>query len=480
MRGSVTVYLTLTFCVLISLLYALFFSVRISAGRAQAANSADQAVYSLFARYDRSLMEKYGLFFIHAGSGGGELDLGACIREIEDAADHLLCPNDGLPFLKGKNLLRLERKSCSVTGCLLATDCGGAAFASQAEQAVKDTCGTACISRLKEILAGSGDSERQGKDLLEQSRSTSYTELKQESEAVRQELLEEGVIVSEPEVPGWFVNPIPFFSELRRRAVLDIVAPEGVSAKEADTSQFVSGRALSSGFGIVPEQKGGRSAAFLTFLTRNFSSYDAPSENSALMYQMEYILCGRSSDMANMKEVVRRLMVLREAANIACIYRDSRLQEELSAVSGLISAILMLPEAEGAVRLLLAAGWAYAESLADVRALFLDKKVALVKSGDYWQTDLLRIPQFFSELDGLTVNDPQGLNYEEYLGILLLKNGRNSIMRAMDMAESEIRGSGSDTFRLDHCIGALDTEMDICAEGQVNFTVKKSLSYEDM
>ena len=140
----------------------------------------------------------------------------------------------------------------------------------------------------------------------------------------------------------------------------------------------------------------------------------------------------------------------------------------------------MLPEAEGAVRLLLAAGWAYAESLADVRALFLDKKVALVKSGDYWQTDLLRIPQFFSELDGLTVNDPQGLNYEEYLGVLLLKNGRNSIMRAMDMAESEIRGSGSDTFRLDHCIGALDTEMDICAEGQVNFTVKKSLSYEDM
>ena len=484
LRGSVTVYLALTFCVLSSLMFALIFSVKVNAGRMQAANSIDQAMYSLFAKYDQRLEAKYGLFFIDAGGGQGGPDLAACISEIEDASDRLLCPNDGLPFLKGMNLLRLERLRCSVTGCLLATDAGGAAFASQAEQAVLDTCGIRSISRLKELLAGFSETGESGKELLKRSGETSYSDIREESGRVKRELAEqaaeEGTEVPEVLPPPGFVNPIPYLQDLMSRSVLDIAAPEGVSAKEADLSLFVSGRTLSAGFGIQPGRKAGRSQAFRTFLMKNFSNYDVPSENSALMYQLEYILCGKNSDLANMKEVVKRLMAVREAANIACIYRDPRLTEEVSSIASIIAAVLLVPEAEEAIRLLLAAGWAYAESIADIRALFLDKRVSLIKSGDYWQTDLSRITEFSGDLDSLTVTDPYGLNYEEYLGILLLKNGKNAVARAMDMAESEIRGEGREDFRLDHCIAALDTETEILSEGKVRFRVRKSLSYEDL
>ena len=65
--GSITVYLALTLAVMVSLILASITSVKIRAGRMQAANAMDQAMYSLFAKYDRQLDETYALFFLDAG-----------------------------------------------------------------------------------------------------------------------------------------------------------------------------------------------------------------------------------------------------------------------------------------------------------------------------------------------------------------------------------------------------------------------------
>ena len=58
-KGSITVFLALTLSVLVVLVSALLESVRVSCGRAHVLNGADVGLYSLFAQYDRELLESY-------------------------------------------------------------------------------------------------------------------------------------------------------------------------------------------------------------------------------------------------------------------------------------------------------------------------------------------------------------------------------------------------------------------------------------
>lgn len=61
-KGSMTCAMSLLLLVIISLLAACIQSSRVSCARAQAANAIGAAMYSLFAQYDRDLLEDYHLF----------------------------------------------------------------------------------------------------------------------------------------------------------------------------------------------------------------------------------------------------------------------------------------------------------------------------------------------------------------------------------------------------------------------------------
>ncbi|MDO4620827.1 MAG: DUF5702 domain-containing protein [Lachnospiraceae bacterium] len=480
--GSITVYLALVFSVMVSLVYGLLLSVKVSAGRMQAANAADQSIYSLFAHFDRQAAEDFGLFFIWTGRSSGGPDPGACIRELEDASDYLLDPNKGRVFFKGSAVLKLQRESCAVTGYTLLTDAGGAPFRRQAEQAVKDTFGISALSRLQELAAGTKDTEEQGKQLLEASGKESFDQLQAEADEARkrreQEAEEAGTEVTEPAVPEGFSNPLPFLRQLMKEAVLDIAAPEGVSDKKTQSSLLVSGRTLSRGVGVINAECGSSDLYLKSFIHRNFSSYKKAAADTGLAYQKEYILCGKESDLENMKETVHRLMLMREAANIAGIYRDEVLSGILSKNASLIASVMGIPAASAAIKLLLASGWAYAESVVDIRALFMGKRVSLIKTSSSWQTGLDQIRNIRSGIDSLTKDTEGGLRYDDYLGMLLVASGDDLTMRTMDMLEMVLQGKDRGSFRLDSCMTALAAEMKVRSEGKVSFTVKTEMDYD--
>ncbi len=487
--GSITVYLALTLAVMVSLILASITSVKIRAGRMQAANAMDQAMYSLFAKYDRQLDETYALFFLDAGSASGGLDFAACVDELEDAADYLLRPNRGRRLFGGRNLLHLTRDSCSLTGCTLATDAGGAAFRAEAVQAVKDTGGLALIRRLRERKKAAGKRQKAGREYLRGAQKKSYGSLTQQAaekrrkeEERRAALAAEGVETEAepPALPEGFMNPIPMLEQLTSASVLDLVAPDGVSAKKADPGDLVSGRSLGKGFGVMRADTGGSELAFKAYLLDHYRTYRNPSVHSVLSYQLEYILCGKSSDLDNMKETVRYLMLNREADNIACLYANPSLSRSLSRTADLIGLSLGVPELAPAFKLVLAGLWAYAESVVDLRCLLTGGRVSLMKQAAYWQTAPDSLIGAGADLDGLVKSDPSGLDYEEYLGIILLERQGSLVMRAMDMTEAEIRGNGNPGFRMDHCIYALSAEMKVCAEKRTTFPVSRSLCYGDL
>ena len=74
-KGSMTCTMCLLLLVLLSLLGACIRSSRVSAGRVQAVNAMDTAIYSLFAQYDRDLLKDYHLFFLDGGYGENSINL---------------------------------------------------------------------------------------------------------------------------------------------------------------------------------------------------------------------------------------------------------------------------------------------------------------------------------------------------------------------------------------------------------------------
>ena len=133
---------------LLPLVLGAIVSVKVSAGRMQAANSVDQAMFSLFAHYDRQLARDYGLYFLNAGSEGSDVDLYSVVSFIEEAMDYVLNPKKGRLLAGGQNLLHLERESCAVTSYTLATDAGGIPFEAQASLAMQQTAVIESISSL--------------------------------------------------------------------------------------------------------------------------------------------------------------------------------------------------------------------------------------------------------------------------------------------------------------------------------------------
>ena len=101
-RASVTVYFSLILILMVSLIMWSITSVKVSAGRMQAANSVDQAMFSLFARFDRQLMKEYDLYFLDAGQNGNDADIGACVSMLEDAMEYILHPNKGFSLFGSK------------------------------------------------------------------------------------------------------------------------------------------------------------------------------------------------------------------------------------------------------------------------------------------------------------------------------------------------------------------------------------------
>ena len=74
-KASITIYLSLMLMLIVSVISASVLSVKVQAGRSRVANSVDQAMFSLFAQYDRDLFSKYDVFFIDGAAGSGDMNL---------------------------------------------------------------------------------------------------------------------------------------------------------------------------------------------------------------------------------------------------------------------------------------------------------------------------------------------------------------------------------------------------------------------
>ena len=199
---------------------------------------------------------------------------------------------------------------------------------------------------------------------------------------------------------------------------------------------------------------------FQEYLLKYMGRYGLEDEENALLYQVEYLIAGKDSDVENLRSVANRLCLLREVANTVYILSDEEKCAEAELLADLLSAAVMLPEIAPLVKIVILLGWAYAESLYDVETLLAGGRVPLMKDARTWHYSMFAAFQL-SDHGGL--EESEGLSYEDYLRIFMMLTNLDTLtVRAMNMVESDIRQTpGNNNFRLDGCYVRVEADIRI-------------------
>lgn len=476
-RGSITLYLCMTLLVMLALIFAGLSSARISARRVVLAAGAEESLYSVFAGYDRDLFDKYGLLFLDASYGGSEADYALVRKEILACAEPVIMPDQ--QSLMGKNLcgLSLNDRDTAITGYVLASDEGGTAFRRQVCEQMREQLGEVGLALLKNRLQDEQETQNstsQQRDRIDSSTAEEYYRADKEAGRVREASANDPL----PDDPSEAVSSVR-----RRWGILALVVPSShnISAGKAEIADFPSHRTLQTGMSMVPSaDEGGDAEVKLLlqeFLMQNFPSYTDGETGDGLLYQVEYAIGGKKSDEENLRVTARKLLWLREAANLVYLMKTPDKRALCENTAEAICTILLIPEMAPVLAFAIETGWAYAESVLDVQELLDGGKIALIKDDASWQLDYGALASFTR--GRYRHSSEHGLNYEEYLRLLLLTRSSESVTNAlMDLTEYNIRQEdGRKNFRIDSCVDALRAEI-VADAGGVSYTCSRSYGYD--
>lgn len=479
-KGSITIMLCLTLTIMTALVGACFRSVQNASARAVAAGGADAALYSLFGEYDRELLERYDLFFLDGAYGGSSLKLGKVTDRITYGMEKVL----------ETDLMKTSVRQCGLTAYCLATDSGGESFRRQAAAWARDSLGSQAVSRLLKQAKGESETiralEERGENLQEGETLEEYDrmlEASREADTGEAKSAEEEAMP----VPG-DENPIEIFRQVKKMGVLGLVIPDSkdISEKQAEISGFLSRRTLLQGFENSrgrPEDAGGsENLLYQEYVLKKMGSYSEPCREGDLSYQVEYILAGQSSDQENLRRVVQRLLLIREAANYAAIYTDPVKRGQAASLGLTLASAAGVPAAQQLAETLVILCWAYGESLLDVRDLLAGGRVPLVKNQGQWKLSLNNLPHILELLREEGGTGTEGMEYKGYLRVLLylsLEKEDTEVYRCMDMVENVIRKTeGKGGFRLDQCLESAEAELILTGPQGQEWSLIRSYGYD--
>lgn len=430
MKGEITAFLSLIFVLLVSFTGAIIESASIQVSKNYKRADVSRAMESVFAEYQKEMLENYDLFAVDITYETGEFS-------YDQLLQHLTYYGAGTVSQEVEAVKHL-------------TDNNGSAFYEQAVSCMENQLGKDLLDNLLSISAQWETEEIQSE------------EVQQKEQEVTDQL---DTILDEEEIslPSED-NPLETVSGLKHSALLDIVVPDQtqLSSKAVTGDRLVSGRTLQTGYGSFQSKQQPMTSRimFTEYLMQHFHALTDHEEESALAYELEYLIAGKESDQENLEAVVKRLLALRFGPNYLYLLQDAVKQSEAEALALTLSSAFGLPVLTEAVKHALLLAWAFGESIMDVRSLLADKKVALVKSDDTWQLHLSSLLKLGTEEDTSEGADQEGgTGYREYLRMLLyLENKEELCMRGLDLIERNlIQREGFSWFQADYCIVKLRT-----------------------
>ncbi len=437
-KGYVTVYFSIVLGVCMSLFLALTGAVRENALRMRSKEAMGIAMVSEFAEYVPDLWEDYGLVFVDAGYGAKIDSMILAEDRFRECMNANFDETAPIPVM-GKDLLRLKCTAAETRNVRFATDEHGLSIMHQAAEYMHYHSNMEYVMDLYEALTEVRDLEFTGTGLADhiEPAMEALKEYTGDYEIARWTDWAGDAVVSDKDV-----SPV---------TVLALVMPMSqVSSREISLDACVSHRELNKGNYEKGEAPGALdSILFKEYLIEKNGDYIDRREGSALAYETEYLIAGKSSDAKNLAGIVHRILLIREAANFERIYNDREKMALIRLITKAIALIMAEPEAAEPMAAMIAAAWAYYESIKDAKVLLGGGRVPFLKEDRDFYTDVY---------GGMTGNvEEKGLSYKDYLrAFVLAADNRKLNDRFMDLLETNIRNKpGNRNFRLDLCFDAL-------------------------
>ena len=507
-KGSVTIFLCLVMTVMTALLLGCIFSVKVRAGRAMLVNGADQALFSLLARYDRQMLEDFDVFLLDGGCGTSELHPEKLSRWVSDDLSYIADPSRGLWPLSSKSLFELSATACDLTGYTLATDAGGRIFRDAALRYQKETglihaaAGAVnWIRSLKDLsdaqeqafaavsaASAAGDLDAAKEAAKQASRRLSETAAAAAGAqtAVGGSVEKMSADVSPP--PSGLAETMPFLNMILSYPILSLTISDAssLSWRSAKAGEIFSNRPHRQGVGIleIPQGGDGLTDRFLynEYLLSHIGNRRDVQKNAALYCPAEYLVIGSTEDAKNVEGVINRILLFREGVNYVYLLSDPVKNAALRTAGLTLAAAVGQPEIANELATALAAAWAYAESLVDLRGLFLGKRNCFMKDSAHWQLGIADIPAFFTGgVDHLVKGSSAGPGYLDYLRMFLFFENPDTVLRrSLDMVELCERGTERADFRLDNCLTDVTIFAEALSERRIRLSCERALGYREL
>lgn len=199
--------------------------------------------------------------------------------------------------------------------------------------------------------------------------------------------------------------------------------------------------------------------AYIKEYFKNYVSSENKFSKTPVKYEQEYILCGKSSDKQNLKQVVQRILLLRTIANFTYLLTDQgKMQKARTAAVALVGFTGIGVLVQGVQYVILAA-WAYEEALVDAAALLLGYEVPIYKSPNTFVlsfTDICTISKSKIQSKAKELGQKKctgAIKYEDYLTLFMLfEPKQQKTYRIMDLIEANMKLRHSNLFSFEDCI----------------------------
>lgn len=465
-KGSITLFLSLVLMLVFSLCFSLLEAARVQALDKIASRNLLLEMESMFGEYQPDLWKEYGLLFLNGGNDSGELDLAMLEgRRVQEASLKR----------KSRGFYQMALQNLEITKYALATDDGGIAFETQACAAIQAQLAVGAVNALSSKMKEGEELAQEGEGLEEEWESakdamTKADEIEKGKETKKNTSKKSAKTASKAasdkstaDLPE---NPVDSVDLLKKSLTLSLVVedPSEISAKTIELSDTLENRTKEQG-SMKSAQNGALDKLwFLQYLDHYFScmtgSGKAGSAEHALDYELEYCVAGKGSDHENLETAVKELLLVREAGNFATIMQDGTKQALALEIATAAVGFTGLAPLIQAVQIGILLAWSYVESILDVRCLLSGGRVALVKAVSEWKSDVSLGEKALvetSETSEKTQGQENGLDYREYLQILLLLVGEQTLTsRAMDIVERNLALKES-SFRMDCQVCSVQT-----------------------
>lgn len=214
---------------------------------------------------------------------------------------------------------------------------------------------------------------------------------------------------------------------------------------------------------------------FVKYIELYFNNYAKISEygndDTALKYEMEYILNGNLNDKDNLTETIKKLVEVRNLSNGAYLITDGEKMKEITTLAETVATAIGMPFLTPVAQAVIIEAWALTEAVIDVRQLLNGEKVPIVKNSENWNSSIKNIGTFE---DGRKNNT--GLTYTQYLQTMIMtQKTKNTVFRTMDLVQVNMQKRYNKDFLISECFGMCEVEANLRIE-QV-FTSLPIVSY---